>query len=372
VEQDVVESLSLHAGFLASHLELDVGGNHLVKNLKALIGLGVFLGDERLVDQASRRLERQLPIQVLEDGGHFERSPSYHCQVLGDLLDVAELLQEAGSPPVHGLHDATTAMRRWLGVMLLPDGDVPLFNDCVLVGDERLRLLDPLPPDPSPISVLGPSGYVVARKGPFHLVADVGEPCPPDLPAHAHADTLSFELAVDGRRTVVDTGTSTYEPGARRQQERSTRAHNTVEIDGEDSTEVWGAFRAGRRARATLECAAEADGAVEVVARHEGYRHLTGSPVHRRSWRVTEEAVEITDEILGEGSHAVRGRLHLSPAVPPPVVTVRGAQLDRQQRAEVASGFGCRLPTGVLVMDASGVLPLRSVLRLTPPDHHDI
>ena len=89
--------------------------------------------------------------------------------------------------------------------------------------------------------MLQPSGYVVMRPGPrLHLVADVGPPCPPELPAHAHADCLSFELAVDGQRTVVDTGTSTYAPGERRQYERSTRAHNTVEVDGADQSEVWG------------------------------------------------------------------------------------------------------------------------------------
>ena len=75
-----------------------MGGNHLVKNLKALVGLGVFLGDDRLVAHAASHLERQIGVQVLADGGHYERSPSYHCQVLGDLIDVAGLLAAAGRP----------------------------------------------------------------------------------------------------------------------------------------------------------------------------------------------------------------------------------------------------------------------------------
>ena len=50
-----------------------------------------------------------------------------------------------------------------------------------------------------------------------------------------------------------------------------------------DQTEVWGAFRAGRRARATLEHARDADGTVMVTASHDGYRHLPGAPVHRRT-----------------------------------------------------------------------------------------
>ena len=87
-----------------------------------------------------------MAVQVLPDGGHYERSPSYHCQVLGDLIDVGALLEAAGFPPVDGLDDTVDAMRRWLGAMLLPDGDVPLFNDCTLVGKERLAVLAPAPP----------------------------------------------------------------------------------------------------------------------------------------------------------------------------------------------------------------------------------
>ena len=65
-------------------------------------------------------------------------------------------------------------------------------------------------------------------------------------------------MHVDGEPLLIDTGTSTYAAGAVRDRERSTAAHNTLEVDGRDSTEVWGAFRAGRRAR-VLGVSARAD-----------------------------------------------------------------------------------------------------------------
>jgi hypothetical protein len=143
-------------------------------------------------------------------------------------------------------------------------------------------------------------------------VADVGPPCPPDLPAHAHADCLSFELAVDGKRTIVDSGTSTYAPGERRAHERSTRAHNTVEVDCANQSEVWGAFRVARRARPTLHRAVDDGGAIEVTASHDGYRRLPGHPVHTRTWTVTPDRVEILDVVDGAGNHRVASRLHLA------------------------------------------------------------
>ena len=365
--QDYVADLARHAAFIRAHLELDVGGNHLLKNLKALVGLGVFLDDAVLVARALGRLERELDVQVLADGGHYERSPSYHCQVLGDLIDSRELVRATGRGDPARLDDAVGAMRRWLGVMLMPDGDVPLFNDCTLVGHDRITALSPDRPPLEPLRVLEPSGYVVVRPdGRVHLVADVGPPSPPDLPAHAHADCLSFELAIDGRRAVVDSGTSTYQAGARRAYERSTRAHNTVEIDGADQTEVWGAFRAARRAEGRLLGAEQTGDVVEVKATHDGYRRLPGRPHHVRTWLVSASRLEVRDDVGGGGRHRVAAWLHLAPGVDPARVSVLGPEdvvvetvaAGSAPAGLVATAFGALQPSAAVVATVDGDMPV--------------
>lgn len=364
--QDVLHaSLALHARFLRWHIEHDVGGNHLVKNLKALVGLGVFLGDEGLLAKATGELERQVAVQVLADGGHYERSPSYHCQVLGDFIDIAELLTAAGRPPVPRLARAIDSMRTWLGLMLMPDGGVPLFNDCTLVGGERLVALRPGPVATDRLTVLSDSGYVVVRSDErLHLVADVGDPCPPDLPAHAHADCLSFELAVDGQRVVVDAGTSTYERGAARRHERSTAAHNTVVIDGADQTEVWGVFRAARLARGRLEAAGDDGERVTVVASHDGYRRLPGAPVHRRTFRVGGH-VEIVDEIAGEGAHRVESGVRFAGAgLANAVWSAPADMLVRETPSPYATGFGEIHEGQMTAATWEGTLPMTMRLEI--------
>jgi uncharacterized heparinase superfamily protein len=345
LRDEVIVALGKHARFLRCHLELDVGGNHLLKNLKALVGLGVFLGDADLVSAARRHLARQLAVQVLADGGHFELSPSYHCQALGDLLDIRGLLAAADDPLPAGLDRAIAAMREWLGAMVGPDRAVPLFNDAVAVGSAPLNLLLPSTHHGRRLAVLAPSGYVVVRPdNGTHLVVDVGGPCPEELPAHAHADCLSFELWVGGRRVVVDTGTSTYEPGPRRSYERSTAAHNTVEVDEVDQTEVWGTFRAARRARATLELVEDDGSQVTVVASHDGYRHLPGAPVHRRRWTLRPGRLEIQDVVTGGGRHRLTSSLYLEGSTHHPVaVSGRGAVAHRCD-CEVSQGFGDQRP----------------------------
>ncbi len=366
VQPEIDASLERHARFLRWHVEHDVGGNHLVKNLKALIGLGVLLDDEGLSTMATEELQRQLAVQVLSDGGHYERSPSYHCQVLGDFIDIAGLLVAARRPAVPGLATAIDVMRKWLGLMLMPDGDVPLFNDCVLVGPGRLSSLGPGPPATDRLTILPESGYVVVHPDDtLHLVTDVGDPCPPELPAHAHADCLSFELAMDGTRLVVDSGTSTYEPGVRRRYERSTAAHNTVSVDGADQTEVWATFRAARMARARLERAEDDGSTITITGSHDGYRRLPGSPVHRRTCEVSSAGVTIADEILGEGEHRVESWLHLAASGAGKVVWSGPSGLLVDERpARHASGFGSFEDGRVVSAAWCGRLPVKMEFHL--------
>ena len=202
--------------------KLDVGGNHLLKNVKALIGLGTFLGDEALLRKGLQLEQDILRNQVLHDGGHYERSPSYHCQVLEDLDDLARLKRSAGLTESRQVIESLASMRLWLGSVLMPDGRLPLLNDSWHVSASRIQLLRPTP-DHRHLSVLGDSGYVVVRPRPrTQLVLDVGPPGPPDLPAHSQADALSFVLSVDERDVLIDTGVTTYVASKARSYERST------------------------------------------------------------------------------------------------------------------------------------------------------
>ena len=313
IEPAFTAELARHASFVRSNLEYDLGGNHLIKGLKAAAGLGVFLADDRLLRLAVRRLASQLEIQVLPDGGHYERAPAYHCQVLADLTDLARLLEAAGHPVPGELTRAIVRMRRFLGAVLGPDGRVPLRGDGYPVPPELIAGLGPVLPAAGAALLLPDTGLARLAAHGWHVLACVGDPGEPALAGHAHADTLSFFAWLDGHPVLVDTGTSTYEPGSARDYERSTAAHNTIVIDGANSTEVWGGFRAGRRARVHNVTTSTDSGTTSCAASHDGYRWRPGSPVHRRRWSLSADGLRVEDAVTGSGRHEVLLGWHLPP-----------------------------------------------------------
>lgn len=374
-----VDEVRRHAGFLRANLETDVGGNHLFKNLKALVGVGVFLGDGAVLSKAVDRVTAQLSVQVLSDGGHYELSPSYHAQVLGDLIDVIGLLDAAGRLVPSSWRETVERMRTWLGAFIGPDGEVPVFNDAFAVDADELERLGVAVPEFASLTVLDASGYVIARpRAEVQIVIDVGHPCPPELPAHAQADCLSFELVIGDERVIVDAGTSEYGAGEQRRFERSTAAHNTVEVDDENQTDVWGSFRAGRRARPRLIEASERDGQIVVEAEHDGYRHLEGSPIHRRRFDITADGMTIYDSVVGEGSHSVVSRVRIAGAVETGnsdamerslagggIVRVESDQpMSHDPDASHARRFGEHLPAHLVSISVLGALPVDLQWRL--------
>jgi hypothetical protein len=296
VDRRVRESLWSQLLHLSRNVEDDVLGNHVIRNARALTLGGTAFGAEGLVEQGLAILDRELPEQVLPDGGHYERSPVYHLVVLRDLLEVEAAVP--GSVPAEVLE----RMRGFAASLSRPDGEPALFNDGTLDLAPKLDL----PAPPEGLAVFPETGYTVWRRDRLWLAFDCGPPSPPYLPAHAHADALSFQLWLDGRPVVVDPGMPTYEAGAVRDWYRGTRAHATVAVDG-DQFELWGAFRSGPLPRVELLEAGEHE-LVACVAGRTGVRHT-------RRIAVGGDEVTISDTLSGAGGRLVESSLPLAPGV---------------------------------------------------------
>jgi len=164
-------------------------------------------------------------------------------------------------------------------------------------------------------------------------------------PGHAHCDTLSYELVLDGRRIVIDTGVHDYEPGARRYRSRSTASHNTVMVDGAEQSEIWGVFRVARRARAIEASLLQEHGTISFSGAHDGYRRLAGRVVHRRlAEYLPDRSLRVSDRLSGSDRHVMENRIHLARDCTLRARAGRSRSAIRQAgrwwRASTSRGFG--------------------------------
>ena len=328
-----IQSLAIQVRFLSKRLEKHLLGNHLLANAKALIFAGLFFqSDEATVwlKMGLQIMESELTEQILEDGGHFERSPMYHSIVLEDLLDLINISQLW-----HGSIDSSVSlgwialvkkMFLWLEVMTHPDGQISFFNDAAFgiasSFENLLKYADSLGIELGSnfarsiltVHKLDQSGYIQLRSRDAVLYLDVAPVGPDYLPGHAHADTLSFEMSIFEQRVIVNGGTSRYGLSPERLQERQTKSHSTVEVNGQSSSEVWGGFRVARRAQPFDLRIISTEDEISVRCSHDGYARLKGRPIHRREWNMTKTDLTISDSVTGDDCRSI-ARFIMHPSV---------------------------------------------------------
>jgi len=134
------------------------------------------------------------------------------------------------------------------------------------------------------------------------------------IAAHAHADALSVEVRHGGVDVLADPGTYCYhgEPEWR-SYFRSTIAHNTMELAGQNQSSEGGPFLWLRHASAREVDVRHVGEVASWTAEHDGYTALEPPAWHRRTVRLdrVSRSINIIDEI--GGGHDVRLTFHLGP-----------------------------------------------------------
>ena len=316
--------------WLANRPEYHLLGNHLFINAKALLFASAFFrldSNSKYFKESLSILHKELKEQFLEDGAHFELSPMYHSLAMEDLLDLISISNKIPNNfPSNELMKKYTRGMNWLETMIYDNSELSHFNDCangiapkysglkgyaIKLGIAEKSLCN------KKLYFHQESGFVVYKDEKSHLIADFGKIGPDYLPGHAHADTLSFELAVNGERIVVNSGTSLYGSSVDRLLQRGTGAHSTIQIDIENSSEVWSGFRVARRAvpfNIQVNSNIESDNEISFQASHNGYLRLKNKAIHTRKFKLSNNTWSIEDEISGNGNTVV-SRFYLHPEI---------------------------------------------------------
>lgn len=368
-----------------------VPGNHFLADLAGLCVVGCLFpelpGAGAWRSAALSEFSEELVRQTTADGFSFESSLPYHRFVteLGLLVQAVARRQ--------GLSLSGAALERLWGLCIvaeeatLPDGRLVNLGDndssrgfslhlrpaldTAHIGSLRTALGGPggAAPQPEalwlggvggfhrvlesggarrPRPLLVAGGLAVLKSGESAVTLWAGSNGQRGLGGHAHNDKLACEIVLGGRRIVVDPGSPVYvRDPEERNRFRSTRAHPTAEVDGQEQSPLprGRLFLLPEAAHARLERAEPGCARGE----HGAYSRLSPPVTHRREVLLASrnEAVWVIDRFVGEGVHLIDVRWPLSA----PWATLRAATAEERDALK-----GAAPPAGLPAPDPGRVV----------------
>jgi hypothetical protein len=426
----LLPALAFHGRYVERYLSAYFSPNtHLLGEALALLFLGTLYPDfpsaEHWRDSAWKVVLHEAERQVRPDGVYFEQALHYHVYaldfflyarllrarngmevpaaydaVLGRMLDLIEALAQAG--PAEGFGDDDGG-RLWnprrnrtehmtdplaLGAVIYSRefSAAQLTEEAIwLFGNESVNMLSRnlqkgQKPTAGPAhSIAFPDGglYVLADSEPYAqaLVVDAG-PQGMGRAGHGHADALSLRLAMDGRRWLVDAGSSLYisKDPADRNAFRGTGAHNTLRVDGLDQAVPDGPFSWTHIPATQAEKWTAGRTFTYFAGSHNGYARLQDPVVHRRQiLKITGGVCLVRDIALGRAEHELDIRWHFAPDLEVQAIGARLVEVFRPGALPGESRLSLVVPeeaiwpalevTKTLVSPAYGTLQPAALVR---------
>jgi uncharacterized heparinase superfamily protein len=319
--------------------------NHRIAEGAGLYLIGTALGEgpeqSRWAAAGRACLIDECRRQILDDGVGAEQTPTYTAFSLELLMLAGVVADRRGEPLGAAFWSRVEAAGECLRWFLDADSNHPRIGDddegrvfvsapgreayvaSVLGALSALRRRPDLAPPvvephlrhvvfgvptaaatgPTGVRGFDAGGYTVwrwhERESDILLVFDHGPLGYLSIAAHGHADVLSIWLHVDGRPVLADAGTYGYgAAGAWRTHLRGTAAHNTLVLEGQNSSRIAGPFNWSAKAGATLIDRREGRGFASVEAEHDGYLASHGVR-HRRRIERSGPEILVTDFLIG-------------------------------------------------------------------------
>lgn len=375
-------SLYRQAAHLGRALPDGLYGAALLEAVIALMLAGLMLPrGERLLVKGRKIFGRELPRQLLADGGHVERSPQVMLDLLTQLIDLRDVFAAARRPLPDSLQITIETMASVVLMLAHGDGQLARFNDTA-ERDPRLveAALRRAGGRLRPLNQLPLTGFQRMECARTLVLVDCGAPPRHGLDAHAHAGTLAFEMSVDGDHLIVNCGAH---PWSRewQQVQRTSAAHSTLIVDNVNSSmllppkkAIGGGLKMGGIALKpdiVTSRREETNGQIWLDLSHNGYEEGFGL-IHRRRLYLSANGEDFMgeDQLIGKGGNSFALRFHLHPGVQVSItqngqaalmklakgsfwrMRVQGGELALAESAAIGAGGKVRRTQQLVIMGA--------------------
>lgn len=281
-----VDAMACHGEYLAAcDVAFSVKSNWGVLENSGLYIIGKMLetvGRKKegaaYAELAKGRLVRQIQVQVMDDGVHWEQSPMYHNEVLKCFLETLRTARNfgeefpglavekvkkmayanlfwqkpdgsqpaGGDSDVTGLRDILTTCAAWFGDPVLKSGGYSRL-DYESVWDYGMEMAEEY--EALPVQIPKETFVWLRDSGNWYLRSSWKEDadylhfrCGGLGGGHGHFDKLHLDLFVGGEEVLTDPGRYTYVDGVERRRLKSTEAHNSLTVDGSEYSRCLGSW----------------------------------------------------------------------------------------------------------------------------------
>ncbi len=360
-------SLWQHLRFIETHSEFSflVHSNHYLSNIVGLTTLSAYLrgpGMRRRLQKYAQAVNGEILLQTYPDGGDCEASTGYHVLVAQMFLHSLVVQQRRECTIAPEFETRLRLMFEWIAFLADDAWKLPHLGDCdngrvELLCDDIVQMSLPaaerhslrvgsfcglasyllqIPmgsegedavwfglttgahagkPDQKPVSLMPNSGIAVLRSGKASVVFCAMPNGLRGKGSHTHCDKLSIVFRLGTEEVFCDSGSRCYTRSAElRNLDRSTRAHNTLMVDGADQNIVPSdprlLFQCGNEAIVSRIALPEND-EMAVRASHQGYSRI--GIEHHRTVQLTQRLLLVLDELSGAEKHLLELRYILGP-----------------------------------------------------------
>ena len=350
--------------FVERYIEnFGINGNHFTADAAGLVFAGLFFGGDARAQRWAKlgwnTLLTEISRQILNDGVDFEGSIAYHRFVSELFFWPARFRQVVGKEIPSHYSDRLLLMADFIECYTKPNGQAPLWGDAddarvlpfggqghndhsylpdlirLQWGDNKSQCSSPkakaevlwshgiyddsLSKKNKPVSRgFEKSGFYIMANDEDHVFIDCGPVGFSGKGGHGHNDCLSFEAVLCGVPIVSDRGTYIYSGSYQKRNEyRSTRAHNTPIIDGVEQNRLLSKnelFSLKNDAIPSVRSWQIGDDIDIFIGSHSGYHKLKKpvTPVRMIALEKRAHRLIVRDEFKGEGEHEIMIPLHLA------------------------------------------------------------
>jgi Heparinase II/III-like protein/Heparinase II/III N-terminus len=364
----LTRSLWQHLRFIEAHSEFSymLRSNHYLSNIVGLTTLSAYLhgpGMPQRVEKYARAVDREILLQTYPDGGDCEASTGYHVLVAQMFLHSFRVQQRCGIAINREFETRLGLMFQWISALADSEGKLPHIGDCdngraeLLLDDISQSALPSrarhslrvgglsglasyllklgfggdqadavwfggaggatLGSEDKPISLMRESGVAIARSREAVAVFCAMPNGLGGKGSHTHCDKLSVMFRLGDEEVFCDSGSRGYTRSAEiRNLYRSTKAHNTLVVDGADQNIIppddRSLFQCGNEAAVSaIEVSGGGEETMWLRASHRGYARF--GIEHQRTVHLDATALLLIDELSGTGEHMLDLRFLLGP-----------------------------------------------------------